>query len=78
MAIVGWALSVGLFGISLWVAADAWAALRNPPDSDPPEPDAVDGVELPNVIHLRVQGGGLRSARARALEVERREWRTPA
>lgn len=38
---------------------------------DSPEPDAVDGVELPNIIDLRVHGGR-RPARARALEAERR------
>jgi hypothetical protein len=39
--------------------------------ADQTEPDAVDSVEIPNPVDLRLQGGGVRARRARALEAER-------
>lgn len=43
--------------------------------ADLPEPPEVDSVEVPNSVDDRVQGGGLRAARARALALE---WRLAA
>ena len=40
--------------------------------ADHAEPDAVDSVEVPNSVDVRVQGGGVRARRAAALDAERR------
>lgn len=40
--------------------------------ADLPEPPEVDSVEVPNSVDDRIQGGGARAARARALALE---WR---
>lgn len=68
--VAGYVVTMGVLFLGLAVAVDCIARWRD--EDDAPEPDEVDGVELPNVIDLRVQGGSLRSARARLAEAERR------
>ena len=40
--------------------------------ADHAEPPEVDSVEVPSAVDVRVQGGGVRPARARALALQRR------